>query len=65
MITEERIAFVTARAAELNARVAGMVAENQLRQQRGESIAYGEAEFSAMLDDYQFGYNDLIKFFEQ
>lgn len=42
----QKAALIMARAAELNARVAGMIAENQQRIADGRAIAYPEKAFN-------------------
>ena len=59
MNTEQRIAFVIARAADLNARIAGMTAENMQRAACGHSMAYDDAAFCKVADEYAFDYNSL------
>ena len=49
MTDEQKIAFIIAQAACLNAEVAGMVAENTYREMRGETIAFGEGAFVAVV----------------
>lgn len=41
----DRAALLIAMAAVLNARIAGMVAENDFRKQKGETVAYDEMAF--------------------
>ena len=60
----QRIAFVTARAADLNARIAGMVAENMQRAARGHSMAYDDASFCKVADEYAFDYNSLTLYLQ-
>ncbi len=39
----------------------GMVAENQLRMQNGQSIAYGEGAFKKLLEDNCMHHNGIVK----
>ncbi len=48
MNDELKAAIINARCATTNARVAGMVAENDLRMLKGDSPAYGEAAFESV-----------------
>ena len=56
-----KAAILAARAAEVNAIVAGMIAENQHRVACGNSIAYGYEAFEALTSKYGIGYNDIAK----
>ena len=51
--------FVIAAAARVNARVAGMHAENLQRIQRDESIAYPESAFRDLIDEEGVGHNQV------
>lgn len=57
--TMKRAAILFAKSAELNARVAGMVAENTNREQRGESMAYTESDFDSVIIDCGLGHNGI------
>lgn len=65
MTPNQAAAFVIAQAAMMNARIAGMVAENQCRERRGDSPAFGEAEFAAVEQEYggTLGHNAVIEIF--
>jgi hypothetical protein len=52
-INEGQYAYVMAQIALMNAEVAGMQAENQHRMNRGNSIAYGDAEFAEVRAHYE------------
>ena len=52
---EIRAAVLMARAACLNAEIAGMVAENQQRVHQGQSMAYGEDNFTAAIERNMLG----------
>ena len=62
MNEEARAAFIVAQAACANARIAGMVAENQHRLSLGQSIAYDEAAFTAIETEYMIGHNAVIEY---
>lgn len=55
-------AYIIAQAAVLNARVAGMVAENQDRIRKGESLAYIEEDFRKLVDKSSCGHNEVISY---
>lgn len=65
MTPEQKAAFVVAQAALLNARVAGMTAENQYRSSRGLTIAYGEDAFVSLEREFEgtLGHNAVLLFF--
>lgn len=52
MNEQQRSAFVIAQAAMLNAEIAAMQAENQMRAHRGETPAYADMEFNAVIGRY-------------
>jgi len=62
MTPEERAAFIMAQAACLNAEVAGMVAENTYREMRGETIAFSEDAFVAVVNNSICNYNAAASF---
>jgi hypothetical protein len=51
MNENQKAALLMARAAVLNAKIAGMVAENDFLKQRDMSIAYDEAAFCKVVDE--------------
>lgn len=51
-LNEGQAAFILAQVALLNCERAGMEAENAHRLSCGESIAYGDDEFQALLESY-------------
>ena len=55
-----KAAILIARAAQVNAEVAGMVAENQHRITNGDSIAYGYDAFEALAGTYGVDSNSII-----
>lgn len=57
-----RAAFIIAQAACANAAIAGMQAENQHRLSLGQTIAYDEAAFLAIQDQYMIGHNAVIEY---
>ena len=56
---EMRVAILLARAATLNAEVAGMQAENQMRMLREESLAYDEKAFFDAIERNRLGENGI------
>ena len=62
MDKESRIALIIAQAAMLNAEIAMAQAANKERDLKGLSIAYGEAEMYAIIQQYEatLGYNEVI-----
>lgn len=63
MTPEQQAAYIVAQAACANARVAAMVAENQMRAHRGESPAYVEDHFDMVANDYGIHHNAVLTFF--
>ena len=64
MTVEQKAALIMARAAVLNAQVAGMIAENQMRMQRDEAIAYDDEAFERLIDKSNLREDSLVAFFE-
>lgn len=62
MTLEQRCAFLVAQAAVLNARVAGMHAENMMRVHRGENIAYAEEAFEKEISSSVCNWNSAIDY---
>jgi len=59
--TEElRAAILNARAASLNAEIAGMVSENELRRSTGQTLAYDEKAFQFAIEYNRMGENSII-----
>ena len=52
--------LLNAAVARVNARVAGMVAENEMRARRGESPAYTEDNFLLVIEEEGIGHNSAI-----
>lgn len=66
MRLEAKVAFVQAQTAMLNARIAGMVAENMQRDAVGNSMAYHQADFEAVIREYsQLEHNPLVSFLSE
>ena len=67
MTEAQSAAYVMAQAALLNARIAGMAAENMQRAHLGQSMAYGEDAFAAVAREYQsvLGHNAVLWLFQQ
>jgi len=63
MTDEQKAAFIIAQSAVLVARVAGMQAENQIREHRGESLAYAENAFLTLIDESGVHHNAAIGLF--
>ena len=61
----QNAAHLMARAAEAMIRAMGMVAENQMREHRGESPAYVEEAFTQVILDCQIGVNDAVTLLRQ
>lgn len=63
MDSTARAAFIVAQAAMLNAEIAGMIADNEWRQDSGLSIAYGQEQFSQMINNFpELQRDNLLKF---
>ena len=62
MNEEQRIAYVIAQAAVLNATIAGMVAENEYRKQCGNQIAYDEICFVKAVESSGLHHNAVVPF---
>lgn len=65
MNSQEACAYVIAQAAALNARIAGMVAENQWRLHVGQAMAYNEVDFQLATKEYCVEHNDVIGLFQK
>lgn len=57
MAGNDNAAYVTAQAACAMIEAMGMVAENQQRQHRGESMAYTEHAFNKLIEKYGIHHN--------
>lgn len=62
MTPEQKAAFIAARTALFNAKIALMQAANTTREQRGESLAYGEEQFAKKIADWEavIGYHAVL-----
>ncbi len=65
MTPEQAAAFVLSQTALLNAEVAGMLAENDYRLHRGETVAYRDEDFEEVRQKYQLGYNAVQQIFRE
>lgn len=64
MTPEQKSAFVMARAAHMNARIAGMTAENQRDVSRGLTPRFQQGDFSALEIEFaDLTHSALIGFF--
>lgn len=63
MTSEQQAAYVIAQAACAMAEILGMQAENQMRAHRGETPAYGEEAFIAVMHRNCIGHNDVLGMF--
>lgn len=63
MSDEQKAAYVMAQVALFNARIAGMVAENQMRTHRGEAPAYVEGDFVKAAEDSGIHHNAVVGIF--
>lgn len=64
MTTEQSAAYVNSEAACALIEAMGMAAENQQRQHRGESMAYTQEAFEALLRKHVIGHNAALSTFE-
>jgi hypothetical protein len=60
--TQSRCAFIIAQAACASATIAAMQAANQERLASGHTIAYDEAAFLAVPDQFLIGHNAVIDY---
>lgn len=64
MTPEQKAAWINGQVAIFNCRVQGMIAENTVRQHRGESMAYPEDSFAVLEREFShIGFNAVIEFF--
>lgn len=63
MTPEQQAAFIIAQAAILQARIAGMQAENQARIAAGRALLFHAEDFDREADTSGCGHNDVITFF--
>jgi len=65
MTDEQKAAYIMAQAAILNATIAGMVAKNQGRASRGETMAYDEEDFVIEIDDSSCHHHAVLNLFQE
>ena len=65
MTPEERAAFINSQVACALIELAGMQSENEVRKHHGQSPAYPEEAFQALMKKYLIGHNEVITFFNQ
>ena len=58
-------AIVVSQAAAAQIEAAGMTAQNQLRQHRGEEPEYKLEDFENLIDKHQIGWNQVISFLNE
>lgn len=63
MTDEQNTAYVLSQVALFNARIAGMVAENQMRAVRGEGPAYVKEHFDRAANESGIHHNAVIGLF--
>lgn len=63
MTPEQKAAFVMSQAACAMAKIAGMQAENQIRNANNLSLAYTEKDFFDVIDRNGIGHNDIVMLF--
>ena len=61
----ERAAYIISQSICALIEAMGMMAENQWREQRGESTAYGDEAFSGLLDRYELRSKDVFHFLQE
>lgn len=65
MNEEQQAAFIHAQAVCAQAEIAAMQAENMQRAALGQSMAYDEAAFMAVIEKYGIHHNAVIEFFRR
>ena len=60
MTPEQLAIYVNSQVACALIEATGMQAENQQRAHRGESVAYGEERFTALIDKYGIHHNAVL-----
>jgi len=63
MTDEQKAAYINAQCVAANAGIQGMIAENQQRIHRGESLAYTEDAFNLIPREYGLSHNQVCEFF--
>lgn len=61
MTEEQKVAYIIAQSVCAFIETQAMIAENQNREHRGESLAYTEDAFNALLEKYPIGHNAVMK----
>ena len=57
---EERVAYIQAQCIGALARIQGMIAENQYRMARGETVAYTFEHFDAVPEEFGLTHNQVV-----
>lgn len=65
MTPEQSAAYVTAQATAALIEAMGMVAANSERAANGYTIAYGDEDFRALIDQYGISHNAVLGTFQQ
>lgn len=60
MTKQERVAYINSQVACALIVMEGMKAENTYREMRGETIAYGDKAFNAVIDQHGIGHNAVM-----
>jgi len=63
MTPEQEASYVNSQTACALIRMEGMKAENEFRQQQGLTIAYDEAAFLAVIEEYGIHHNAVVSMF--
>ncbi len=63
MTEDQKAAYVHAQATAAQIHLAAMFAANTEREAQGKALAYDEAAFMKLIDDYGLGHNTLMTFF--
>jgi hypothetical protein len=65
MTEEQKAAYVIAMSACAMIKALGMMADNQQREHRGESMAYTNEQFDALIEEHGIHHNAVIERFTQ
>lgn len=65
MTPEQAAAYITAQAAAAFGELEAMKVENRVREQRGDSPAYGEKEFTEAMQKYCIQHNQVISVYDE
>jgi len=63
MIEEQKAVYVMSQAVCAQAKIEGMKAENTLREMRGETPAYSDEDFFAVIEEFGIHHNAVMKVF--